>query len=386
MAEFAEDRREHRVTVTVGDKVIEKWESYEITSDMLQAADGFNLELPGATREVFDLVKPDAAVQVAIDDVPILTGFVDDRRWRLSAAGTSLTITGRDKGGRLVDESAPLTLYQGLGIQQLAEKMVLDWFPKVSLSNTTNRLLVRGPAAPKAKVSKEPAIDTTFKLDRKVNPGESRWDVLRAFLERAELLAWSSANGQEFVVGLPCYTQEPQYRFFVPTEASARQREGNVIDIELDDSVGERYSMIVACGSGRGSTSNYAARVTRMRAVAKNNPATEFGTGKDFTRRKVLLVADADLRNQDAATRRAKREMALRDGTGRRVHVTVRGHAQLRDGKPALYAFDAMCELEIEPLGIRGKYLVTAVSFRHSRREGETTQLTLVPEGTVLRL
>lgn len=386
------DQQAHNISLRIGGKVVEKWESYEVTNDLLQPADGFRMSLPNADLEVFNLCQPDEEVQVLLDGTIVLTGYIDDRGFRCTAAGgTALEIAGRDKGGRLMDESAPLTAYAGLGIKQLAEKMVLDWFPAVALSNAENRRLLRGRGAPQAKVSSEPAIITPPHPERKVNPGESRWQVLARFLEQAHVLGWSTADGKQFVVGLPNYAQEAQYRFFVPASASARRAEGNVIDLDVTDSVGERYSLIVACGSSKGkaakASGNYSSRVTRRRGEARDNVDDAFGVGLDFRRRKVLLVADDDVKNDDLAQDRADREMAVRNGSGRRVTLSVRGHAQVREGgRPALYAPDSMAHLEVEAIGLVGRFLVTAVRFQHSARAGEITELTLVPDGTVLSL
>jgi prophage tail gpP-like protein len=378
--------KEHVVSILVGRTLIENWTDYSIESSMLEPADGFNMSLGGGNRKIFETVAPDAPVQVLIDDTPILTGFIDDRKFSVDRQGTKLTINGRDKGGRLTDESAPLLSFNGLGIEDLARAVVGDWFPEVSLSNATNRRLVRGKGARLAKVSKEPAIDKSKRAPKKVEPGETRWQVMAHFLEEADLLAWSSANGRQFIVGLPNYEQEPQFRFFLPKEGSDWAAEGNVESIEIDDSVGERYSMIVACGAGKGDTSNYSARVTKRRGEAKNNPNDPNGVGVDFTARKCLLVSDDDVRDEKLATTRALREMAERDSGGRRISVTVKGHAQSRDGKtPALYCFDTVAVVEVEELGILIPTLITGVSFEHSR-DGERATIEMVPKGTVLRL
>jgi len=380
--------REHSVALRIGGQVVERWTDYQVATSLLQPADAFSLTLAPATRDVWDLCRPDAEVQVLVDDTKIVTGFIDDRRRQVDRGGGAvLTVTGRDKGGRLVDESAPLLAFDGLGIQQLAERMAGEWFPTVTLSNARNRRLIRGSGARGlARASREPPIDTKPRARKKVEPGESRWQVLAAFLEEAELLAWSSADGQEFVVGLPNYEQEPQYRFFAPAPGSTKERDGNVLSWTIEDSVAERYSTITVCGAGRGDSSHYGDAVINRRAQARNGDGTD-GVGKDFAHPKRLLISDDDVRSLDAAKVRARREMALRDGGGHRVRLTVPGHGQLREGRyPALYAIDCMAWFEDEEIGLAGAYLVTACDFRLTRTEQEIAELELVPKGTVLRL
>lgn len=375
----------HRVTVRVGAHVVEKWSDYTIRIDMLTAADDFRLTLGRPDRQAFQLCAPDTPLQVLLDETVLITGFIDDREWSIDRAGPQLAISGRDKAGRLVDESAPLLSYVGLGIQQLAEKVSAPWFTKVSLQNTRNRRLLRGKTAPAIRASSEPPIRTTARADKKVSPGESRWQVLSSFLQEADLLAWSAADGQELIVGLPNYDQEPGLRFVLTKPGSDRRDEGNLLAYALADSTAERYSKVIACGAGRGDSANYSERVTKRRAVALNGPGKD-GIGRDFSARKVLLVSDDDIRNEDQARVRAEREMAERDSTGRRLTLKVRGHSQrLADGSQVIYAPDTMAMVEDEIMGLAGLWLVTGVTFTHNRQDGETSKLELVPQGTRLR-
>lgn len=380
--------RDHNVAVRVGGRLIEKWSEYSIDVDMLTPADGFQLSLGRADREAFELAAPDAAVQVLVDDIPIVSGFVDDREWSDSRdGGATLSISGRDKAGRLADESMPLGTFEGVTLIELAGRAAGPWFSAIVLSNADNRLLMRGRKASKAAVRREPLVDGTRKASRKVEPGESRWQVLAHWLEEAEYLAWSQADGDALVIGLPCYEQSPQFHFFVPGPGSSRSRLGNVKDCRIRHSVGERYSVITACGSGRADSTNYGPGVTKHRAVAKNNSATVDGTGRDFQHRKHLVISDSDIKSADRATVRARREMAERDATGHEVHVLVRGHAQLRDGRvPALFAPDCVARFEHEASGVKGDYLITAVTFTSDRQNGEQSRLRLVPSGTTLRI
>ena len=374
---------DHVVTVRAGAQAVDRWTKYTIDLDILQPADAFALSFGPATRALYEVLAPDVAVEVLVDDITVLTGFVDDRVWSDARDGSTIEITGRDKGGRLVDESMPLTSFRGLGIVQLAEAAARPWFPKVSLSNAENRRLLRGSGAPIARVSKEPPIATGPHPEKKVVPGQTRWQVLSGFLQEAGLLGWSTADGAQLVVGKPNYDQEPQYHFVQPGPRSARAREGNVASVAIRHSVGERYSMVVAMGAGRGDTANYGAAVTKHRAVAKDGPGAQ-GEGGSFRHPKVLYVADDEVRNIDQAVARAAREKRQRDASGHELDLVVPGHAQLVEGRPVLYAPDTMASVEHEETGLSGLYLVTSVAFAQDRQSGPTTRLRLVPRGTEL--
>ncbi len=359
---------------------------FTVVNDMQELADQWAITMP-FRRELWELSKADTRVEIMIDQSKILDGFIDSRRLTVSRGGETIQLSGRDKGGRLVDESAPLGNFRRIGIQQLAERMVGDWFGSVSLSNASNRQLIRGPRATKARVSSEPPILSGSNIEKKVSPGESRASVLQHFLEEAELLAWSSASGEDFIIGLPNYSQAPQFKFFHAKQGSDRSHEANVIEFDYGEDITDRYSEIEVCGSSRGDGVNYGPNVTKRRASVTNGTGTG-GIGNDFQFKKYLLVPDNDVRSAGDAQTRAEREMTLRDAAGRELDMTVKGFGQpyLGNGAPAIYAFDTAADWEIESIGLRETFHITRVEFRESLAEGQRTSLRLVPRGTELAI
>jgi prophage tail gpP-like protein len=385
--------KEHVVSIRVDSTVIEHWVDYEIKLDMLEPTDDFKLTLPGASVEIYNLVPPDAEVQIMIDGIVVMSGFVDDREWEDGRSGDSLVISGRDRAGRLVDEGMPLISLVGLTLKDLAERVADIWFEGVTLSNAANRNLLRG--SPKdeedeEEVDPDPSagIFQATKSNQKVQPGQKRWEVLSHFLKEAGLLAWATADGRQLFVGQPHYEQAPSYSLFLPDSMdSPRAQEGNVLKAKLRDSVGERYSKIVAIGEHRTTDEDGDEEAEIYRAEVLDGPGPD-GTGFALRHRKVLVVNDGDIRSQALAQTRAEREQAYRDATGRAVTITVPGHAQQLDRRrdPVLYAPDTIADVELEQLGLRALFLVTSVTFKHSRSEGEVTELRLVPKGSALRI
>lgn len=369
------------VSIQIGGQEIRDWDSYDVELDLLQPADAWSVSMGGPSREIVRLCKPDAAVKVYIDNTPILTGFIDDRDVSVAAGGgSSLDVSGRDRMGRLVDESCELLTYRGLTLEAFAKKVAAPWFTDVVLSNAQNRLLLRG-SGPKSRAFAEPIISKTAKASKKVEPGESRWEVLSSFLEEAGLLCWSTGDGKLFI-GQANYDQEPQYDFRIPLAGSDDAESCNVKDARHTKSVGERYSKIIAMGAGRGDSSNYGARVMKRRAEVRDGDFSD-GTGRDFTYPKTLYVADDDLRNIEQARERATREMAERDSGGLTLQLSVEGHRQ--PGGP-LFAPDTVASVSFPLVDESQPWYVTKVNFRCDRGSGQTTQLSLVPLGTELRL
>lgn len=424
--------QEHEVSVVADRHLVTGWGNYSISVDMLSPANAFSLQVRFA-REIWDLLRRDQEVTVYVDQVAMLTGYIDDRQ-KVPGDGTTIQISGRDKTGRLVDESSPQFRFGGLGVKELAEKIcgITDdddpLFERVVLVNTRNRSLLRDVRRPQARVVREPLVNVVagafrpvarpfgfeipqvrggptvtrrierpLKIDpgifggrgapKKVQAGAARWAVLEQFLSEARLIAWSSGDGRELFVGMPNYEQETQYRFFEASDDSARQDETNCA-IWVTESNAERYSRITCVGSSAGSDVDFGSAVTRHQATVFDNPLeTTNGTGRTFLRRKALLIADDSIKSARDALERAEREQLERDVAELVVEVEAPGHGQrYRDQAPTLFTVDTMAYVEDEDTGTRGDFLVTSCEYTGGPRERSMTRLSLVPRGTLLTL
>lgn len=369
----------HEISIAVGNESAWQWsnavDSYDFTSDMLAAADSFRLRFR-FDREMWNLCEKDNAVQVFIDGVRVYYGLIDDRD-RFKARGKNeIEIAGRDRGGRILDESAPLLSLRGLGIVDLAKKLAPSPL-KVVTSNLENRWLLVGPKL--KSHSKEPAIDTGRGAKRKVEPGESRWQILQHFLEEAGCLAWVTADGRSLVIGKPNYQQQPQWIFVCPSADSPNANEGNVLELHRHESIAERYAKITVVGAYPNSTgTSYTWR---------DGPNAD-GTGKTFRVPKSLIVQDDGIGSAKAAKARAEREAAERDGQGKTLRLVVPGHgARGADGeRTSIYCFDTIANVVDEDIEADERWYVTRCTYSGSKSPvGQRTELEMVPVGTDLR-
>lgn len=373
--------KQHVVSVVIGSQQVKDWESYQIEASMLTPADRFTMRLP-FDADAWNLCVPDTEIRIKIDDVTVMRGFID-RRTR-PEDDEVVEIWGRDRVGRLVDESAPGLSYQGLDMFTLIGQVAAPWFTQITFSNARNRKVQRGRGK-KAKAGGEPVIlKTQKKIGSRVEPGQTRWKVIEDLCAQAGYLAWSAGDGIELVVGEPNYDQEPQWRFFKPAKNSIRTAESTVLAMGVHDDVSERYSRIIVVGSGQGDDANYGASVASRFGQAKNNPATLDGDGLDFTAPKRLVVQRA-VQSIDEANEIAAREMAQRDAKGERISVRATGHGQVIAGAfPTIFTTDTIASCEDEATDRVGFYLITACTYRGSRDAGEETSLELVPTGARL--
>ncbi|MEO7735160.1 MAG: phage baseplate assembly protein [Kofleriaceae bacterium] len=371
---------QHDISVIVDGVQIRDWETYDITVDMTSPADHFTVRMP-FQKDVWRLCRGDRPIRVLIDDVVALTGFIDERF--VPEDDEAIEIVGRDRAGRLVDESAPGLDFSGLAMKALIEKVAAPWFTRVTLSNARNRNVIRGRGR-KAKAAGEPLkLNTAKKIGTRIEPGQTRWQVIETLCAQAGVLAWSAGDGTELVVGQPNYDQEPQFRFFMPAANSTRIDESTVLGMGVRERTADRYSRVIVVGSGTGTDVNYGSRVASRYGEAKDNPSTKEGDGDAFSAPKRLIV-QRSVASIAEAQELARREMARRDAHAQGLTVRCAGHGQVVAGAfTTIFAPDTIASVEDERTDTKGTYLITACTYR-SGRTGEETLITLVPSGADL--
>lgn len=375
---MADGTRSHRITITVGDKLIDQWTEYDISSSMVEPADTFTMSRAW-TKDAWKLCKLDSRVRIAIDGAVQLDGMID-KRTRDAAAGT-MTIEGRCKVGRLVQTSIPtVTGVDGLTLVDAVKKIAAPWFTNVSLSDARNRAVRRGKGG-RAPAQGEPAIfNVKGKLDEdhagRVDPGEMCWNLIEQLASSVSLLVWSSADGRELIIGKPNYKQDVQYQL-----RHSRLKGSNVLNITTAESVRNRYALIETHGAGGGSDDDFGEGVLSHLGDAVDGPNDD-GTGRDFIHPKRLVMSQRAVASSAEAKRAAGREMIRRDFERRQFVVQAMLHGQrFRGDIITLFAPNTLARLIDDDLEIDLICLIYAVRFKGSKA-GETTELSLVPRGT----
>lgn len=372
----------HRVEIEIGGKLIGPWISYEVISTMIEPADGFQLQRP-FDLAAWQLCRLDEEIKVAVDGTVILDGYIDDRS-RDAAAGT-MEISGRDKSGRLVQESIPKTTgWDGLQITEAIRQLAAPWYTTISLSDARNRAVRRGKGHRAAAADDAAFFAVRGKLDEdhagRLDPGQTRWNVIEQLVSSIGLLCWSSADGRELVVGKPNYKQDVQYLF-----RHSRADGSTVVNMRYHESVLDAYALIEVHGAGTGTDADFGESVTSYIGTAKDGPKVD-GTGAKFLRPKRLVMTQTALASHAEAGRSAAREMRRRNFRHRHLTVDAPLHGQVVLGKVrTLFAPNTIARVIDDELGMDELWLPYACRYRCSGRTGgETTELMLVPRGTEL--
>ena len=376
----------HVITAIVEGQEVSGWSSGNVESSLITPADAFVLRMPFSFT-AWRILRTDARITIKADGTTLLDGFID-KRVRQGRAGV-LEIHGRDRVGRLVDESAPAIDYSGMTELEAIRRLVSPWFTpdNVVLSNAKNRRLRRGKGK-RVAAGDEPFVTINVKVPRRgqVHPGETRWQLIHEILSRSGHIGYSSSDGKEFVFGQANQTQAPQYLCALAAPDSKSQT--TVRDITITEDSGERYSMYLCAGVGGQGDTNFGRNVTDNRGVAFDNPFNKIdGTGRDFIHPKRMFLPERAYESFGDADRVAANEKARRDMKRHAVSVEMATFGQdLGTSDPTLFAPDTVARVVDEEIELDDKYLVISCSYSFNRNNADRTTMHMVPTGTEIVL
>lgn len=395
------DPRKHRVSIEINGREIPGWLEYQIDTSLVEESDSFTMVRP-FSRDAYDLLERDSFVRVLVDGQTRMSGFLGKRR--KGAKNATIEISGRDRLGRLIDESAPRSAYGGTTMLAVLNALAQPWFPKgVTLSNARNRraqlgkgskapaddesiALGRARGKPKKKISTSGPITALLRATatERFDPGMMRMAMIKRIASRAGLAVWSSADGLELFVGQPDQKQEATFLF-----CHSKRRRSTVKDLTIEDNNEGRYSMITALGGGVSGDRDYGD--TSHAGTVLDNPyntkgvfsAAPDGTGLDFKFPKRLVLAEQSARTAAEAERLARLEQQKRDFSRLVANAQLAYHGQVVQGTSrTLFALDTVARVIDDDIDFDVDMIIYSANFRASWNGGEETELQLVPRGT----
>ncbi|EMM7986892.1 TPA: phage baseplate assembly protein [Morganella morganii] len=94
------------VELTLGNQIYSGWKTLDATSSLEDMSGQFSLGITVKNNDSPLVMKPGAACQLSINGQPVVTGYVDAVDVSISADERTITLSGRDKTGDLVDCAA----------------------------------------------------------------------------------------------------------------------------------------------------------------------------------------------------------------------------------------------------------------------------------------
>lgn len=327
------------IKLIVAGRAFDRWKTARVIRTIDAVSGSFQLGLAGIGSSGSGKwpIREEDECQVLIGREPVVTGWID--RWEASMTATDrkITVSGRDKTGALVDNSAVTKDWEffNVDVVELARRLAAPFGIQVLSDLLT-------PAERLRKVA----------IDR----GTSAWEVLGAACKMAGVLAISNGEGQ-IVIARPA-----------TGKAIKSLVEGvNIIAITSTHDASSRFYQYIVTGQRTGGEDLTSEETVNVRGSAKDETVRR--------RNRVLMIRADTEATPGYARRRAEWEAIVRAGKAESVTVQVQGWTQ--DGV-ALWPVNALVQVRSPTLGIDGRMLIAQAAFSLDSDSGEMTELELV--------
>lgn len=332
------------IRLSIGGLAHEEWDGWSIESDLLTAADGFELELytKDATR-LPSVLAEGAPCSLTLGKDRVLTGQIDEFEHDISRQGISMRITGRDRAAPLVDCSAPFVSMREATLAQILDQVVKP----LGITQIEIR-------AAQAKTRRRVQVE----------PGQSAWEALLQVAEANGLWPWVEPDGR-LIIGGPDYNTAPVGTLIMREDGVGN----NVQRLSVRRSIANRYSQITVLGQhGQYDNDGLDTKRSHLRSVIQDETLARRG----IFRPKVII--DSSSENQDMATTRARKLLADSRLEGFEIRAVVMGH---RADNGEVWSPGQRVIVRSEPHGLDATYFLMARTLRLTRSDGPITELRL---------
>ncbi len=328
--------------LVVGGRRYSGWKSIRVTRSIESLAGSFALEVSdrwGDQDEPWPIAEEDPC-RVEIGDERsrevVIDGYVGKRKLSATATSRSLTYTGRDRAGQLVDCSAILNqwTYRNVDVATFAATIAKPFGVRVSVQ----------PGLVLAKVAK-----------LVVHPGDTAYEAIQRAAKDAQVLLVSDAAGGIVITRAGS------------TRAASLIEGFNIETADVEYDGDDRYHRYQIATQVAG-TDEAAGEATRIQAQATDE-------GVRRTERVILIRPENGLSVADAR-RRADWEARTRAAKAETVTIGVQGWQQPNG---SLWPVNALVRVKApRMIGVDGDMLISQVEYSIGDSGGEVTQLRIV--------
>lgn len=332
---------EPRLTLRIGDRLHDDWERFEVDSDLLTPAGGWQLSVGTAEPVLPADVVAGARAELRYGDSTIMTGMVDELIHDVSRGQHMLELTGRDAAAVLVDCSAPVFTAQEMTLQEVIAQVIKP------LGVTAIRMQADNPGSVK-KVS--------------IEPGDSAWDALKRVAEMSGLWPWMAPDGT-LIIGGPDYST-------APVDTLIMHRDGqnnNLLRLGKRTDMSARWSQttVLAQGHGTGHEDGKANR----KCTVKDTTMTLY---------RPRIVVEGDSQSDEEVQFRARKLQADARLNGFSLSATLRGFTTANG---TLWAPGQRVYVKSDVHGLDDVYFIMQRTFRGGRGQRQETTLLLREDG-----
>ncbi len=407
----ANDITAHDVELTLGSTgaVLDVWDEYVITSDMLSAGAAYTFAMwrSETRRAAWDVLRREVkcmdSVVLKIDGAAQLNGRIETIETSAEGHGDArMILSGRDLAGPALDWDADPTMnISGLTLESALQRVfasvglpvritTADAAREVTTKRRTGGALTATEAAassaPRASLSPEmlralreaaalPSLTSAPIVGRDITPltprrtaarararkikdiiipaahprpGERVWGFAESIVSRIGALLWvapDAANGLTIVVDAPANDDPATYAFARRIVNGVTEQGSNILALKESISTRETPTSVTVF-AGSSRGDNLS---ERQRSEVENGSLTASAINRGFVvdepPPQPRYMRSTRAKTVAAAAQEASRVIADANRSFRTVTLTVRGHGQRVNGVPTLYSANTVARV-----------------------------------------
>lgn len=321
------------VILKTNGKVFSGWIAAEVTRSLRAVSGHFSITYSdkwGPQSQSWKLQAGDECT-LELDGDVLITGFIDTVENDISKDSYSLSVTGRDKTGDLVDSGSLLhqKSFKGVSLKQMAQTLASPFGVSVSSSS---------------KSANDSIDNVTLQYH------ETVWEIISRLAQYQGVLAYPDAVG-----GIVFSDVSDKV-------VSVLDEKSRIIEINTHVDASQKFQKyVVVSHSGTADR-----KVTTVTAEVMDHSVKS-------PRSKIIVISKNTEKN--GAQARANWEMAMCTAKSFYINLTV---LDWRNENKELWQINTLVSLNAKNMGIYGMFLIESIRFSFDKENGISTQLTLV--------
>lgn len=290
--------------------------------------------------------------RVLVDEIPVLTGYIEVINGSYNSQSHEITIQGRDKTGDLLDSTigSLSDIRPPISMKQIIEKVIKHINADINVYD----------------IAKPPAFDKLLDISAP-EPGENAFRYLEKLARRKQVLLTSNADGNIVI----SKADGPRINFTL--QNIIKNNTNNVLSASFSYDTTGRFNLYKFASSLNVSALE-SVGVSAKDIVNQQGQITD----PDIrVGRQLALVAESTFSNAQNIDR-SKWEANIRKARGRTYSAVINGY---RDFDGNLFDINKQVYVIDDFAGIDSWMLVNTVTFTYDENDGGQTTLSFLPEG-----
>ena len=299
------------------------------------------------TRILENQIKVQDEVRVLIDEEPIITGTVEDLNISYDAGSHSISVSGRDKTGDIIDSSTIQKQYNQRNFKRLIELVLADnGYSNISVINEV------------------PNIDNLSENEKvKTESGDTVFSFIDRYAQKLQVLLVTDSEGNIVI------TREGSGGAGGALLSTKNNPDNNILSASINVNSSDRFRFIEVYSQSDNST--FAINTVNQNAISED-------TEVRAPRRKRVTSRVAS--NQSFLDNLAKWHVNMRRAKGQRYNCRVVGYYTGRDNG-LLWLPNTLVQVRDDKCQLDGQFLIQGITYTKSN-QGSFTDLSIVNTGS----